>query len=80
MNTGNRPTIASLIPVKLPSLEERKRLRFASGLTGAQFAATIGVSSATVYAWERGDREPTGLQRDAYAVGLLELAELVDGQ
>jgi DNA-binding transcriptional regulator YiaG len=54
----------------LPAPEERRRLREAAGLTGVNLAAAIGVSPASVYAWETGARTPTGLQRTAYLKAL----------
>ena len=50
----------------LPSPTERRRLRTAAGLTGIELAVAMGVSPASVYAWETGRRAPAGLQRAAY--------------
>lgn len=58
----------------MPPLEERRRLRNAAGLSGVELATAIGVSPASVYAWEKGTRKPTGLQRRAYRQALLDLA------
>lgn len=51
----------------LPEPGERVRLRKAFGISGAQLARSIGVSRQTLHAWERGDKEPTGDNREAYA-------------
>ncbi len=50
----------------LPPVAERRRLRAAAGLTGIELAVAMGVSPASVYAWETGRRAPAGLQRAAY--------------
>ena len=55
---------------KLPPLSERRRLRAAAGLTGIELAVAMGVSPASVYAWETGRRTPTGLQKAAYLEAL----------
>ena len=59
--------------VKLPDFAHRREIRRAGGLTGYELAAVIGVSPASIYAWEI-DREPCGLNRAAYAVALESLA------
>ncbi|MEU3252793.1 sigma factor-like helix-turn-helix DNA-binding protein [Streptomyces sp. NPDC006997] len=51
----------------LPPPKERRRLRDAAGLTQAQLAARVGVSRATVRAWETGRTTPLGRRREAYA-------------
>ena len=64
---------------KLPPLSERRRLRAAAGLTGIELAVAMGVSPASVYAWETGRRTPTGLQKAAYLEALRQIsAELED--
>ena len=63
------------IPPKLPTPDERRRLREGAGLSGSALAAQIGVAPATVYGWESG-REPRGLLREAYATALQSLAAL----
>jgi transcriptional regulator with XRE-family HTH domain len=63
--------------VALPSAPERRALRKAAGLSGAELASAIGVAPATLYGWERG-QEPSGLFRRAYAAALSELQKTVD--
>ncbi|MFD0316839.1 sigma factor-like helix-turn-helix DNA-binding protein [Streptomyces flavalbus] len=58
----------------LPPPKERRRLRDAAGLTQAQLAARVGVSRATVRAWETGRTTPLGRKREAYARLLAEFA------
>ncbi|MEU3743250.1 helix-turn-helix transcriptional regulator [Streptomyces sp. NPDC032198] len=62
----------------LPSVQERKRLRVAHGLTLDQVAAALKVRRATVSAWEsvKKPTEPRGPEREAYARLLKQLAEL----
>lgn len=51
----------------LPSPKERRRLREAKSLSEAQVAAAVGVTRATVRAWETGRTSPRGRKREAYA-------------
>ncbi|WP_224756195.1 helix-turn-helix domain-containing protein [Streptomyces sp. col6] len=51
----------------LPSPKERRRLREARSLTEEQVAAAMGVTRATVRAWETGRTSPRGRKREAYA-------------
>lgn len=62
----------------LPSVEERKRLRTAHGLTLDDVAGALKVRRATVSAWEsvKKPTEPRGPEREAYARLLRQLAEL----
>jgi DNA-binding transcriptional regulator YiaG len=64
----------------MPPPEERRRLRIAAGFTGAELATAIGVSSASVYAWETGRRTPTGLQRSAYLEALSGIVRQLDAR
>jgi transcriptional regulator with XRE-family HTH domain len=68
--------VASRSP--LPPAEERKRLRVAHGLTLDDVAGALQVRRATVSAWEsvKKPTEPRGLEREAYARLLKQLAEL----
>ncbi|MFD9293195.1 helix-turn-helix domain-containing protein [Streptomyces sp. NPDC060030] len=50
----------------LPSPKERRRLREAKGLSERQVAAAVGVTPATVRAWETGRAGPRGRRRAAY--------------
>ena len=59
----------------LPVPTTRRAIRQAAGLPAYEFAAGIGVAPSTVHAWERGDREPTGLQRRAYREALVKLVK-----
>ncbi|MFJ8749832.1 helix-turn-helix domain-containing protein [Streptomyces sp. NPDC102441] len=60
-----RSTTAPAAP--LPSPKERRRLREARALSEAQVAAAVGVTPATVRAWETGRTSPRGRRRAAYA-------------
>ncbi|MFB6779738.1 sigma factor-like helix-turn-helix DNA-binding protein [Streptomyces sp. NPDC056352] len=51
----------------LPAPEERRRLREAKSLSEEQVAAAMGVTPATVRAWESGRASPRGRKREAYA-------------
>ncbi len=59
----------------LPEPTVRRAIRETSGIAGYKLAARIGVAPSSVHAWERGDREPTGLQRLAYRRALVKLVE-----
>ncbi|MER7820472.1 sigma factor-like helix-turn-helix DNA-binding protein, partial [Streptomyces sp. NPDC096153] len=51
----------------LPSPKERRRLREAKALSEEQLADALGVTRATVRAWETGRSDPRGRKREAYA-------------
>ncbi|MEU5973495.1 sigma factor-like helix-turn-helix DNA-binding protein [Streptomyces sp. NPDC047315] len=51
----------------LPTPKERRRLREALSLSEAQVADAVGVTKATVRAWETGRSDPRGRRREAYA-------------
>ncbi|WP_037841152.1 helix-turn-helix domain-containing protein, partial [Streptomyces sp. NRRL WC-3549] len=51
----------------LPSPKERRRLREARELSEEQVATAVGVTPATVRAWETGRTDPRGRRRVAYA-------------
>ncbi|MEO3974124.1 sigma factor-like helix-turn-helix DNA-binding protein [Streptomyces sp. CAU 1734] len=51
----------------LPTPKERRRLREAKSMTEQEVAAAIGVTRATVRAWEAGRSDPRGRRREAYA-------------
>ncbi|MGW1815076.1 helix-turn-helix domain-containing protein [Streptomyces sp. NPDC002125] len=51
----------------LPSPVERRRLREARALSEEQVATAVGVTPATVRAWETGRASPRGRRRKAYA-------------
>lgn len=53
--------------VDLPAAEQRARLRTDYGLTQTEIAQALGVTRATVAAWEAGRSEPQGPTRAAYA-------------
>lgn len=53
--------------VSLPSPKERRRLREALSLSEEQVAEAMGVTRATVRAWETGRSAPRGRKREAYA-------------
>ncbi|MGW1974746.1 sigma factor-like helix-turn-helix DNA-binding protein [Streptomyces sp. NPDC001889] len=51
----------------LPSPKERRRLREAKSMSEQEVAAAVGVTRATVRAWEKGRSEPRGRRREVYA-------------
>ncbi|MFI8510659.1 helix-turn-helix domain-containing protein [Streptomyces sp. NPDC085460] len=51
----------------LPTPKERRRLREALSLSEEQVAEAMGVTKATVKAWETGRSSPRGRKREAYA-------------
>nr|WP_225836099.1 helix-turn-helix domain-containing protein [Streptomyces sp. NK08204] len=64
----------------LPPPKERRRLRESRSLTRAQVAAQLGVSRATVRAWEKGRDTPGGSAGEAYAQLLATFAGWTGGQ
>ncbi|MFD6282087.1 helix-turn-helix domain-containing protein [Streptomyces sp. NPDC060209] len=62
-----RSTTGPAPAAPLPSPEERRRLREARALSEQQVATAVGVTSATVRAWETGRTSPRGRRRAAYA-------------
>ncbi|MFB7358154.1 sigma factor-like helix-turn-helix DNA-binding protein [Streptomyces gardneri] len=75
----SRSTTDSASSVTLPTPKERRRLREALALSEEQVAEAMGVTKATVKAWETGRSAPRGRKRDAYAK-LLGSAEGVEAQ
>ena len=65
----------NLTNTDLPEPPVRRALRDRAGIPAYQLAARVGVAPSSIHAWERGDREPTGLQRRAYRKALRGLAE-----
>ncbi|MFE7584792.1 sigma factor-like helix-turn-helix DNA-binding protein [Streptomyces gardneri] len=63
----SRSTTDSASSVTLPTPKERRRLREALALSEEQVAEAMGVTKATVKAWETGRSAPRGRKRDAYA-------------
>ncbi|MER6916976.1 sigma factor-like helix-turn-helix DNA-binding protein [Streptomyces sp. NPDC000594] len=63
--TQSRPDSAADRP--LPSPKERRRLREARSLSEQEVASALGVTRATVRAWETGRSDPRGRRRAAYA-------------
>ncbi|MEV8099285.1 helix-turn-helix transcriptional regulator [Kitasatospora sp. NPDC085879] len=61
LGAGPRRTVA------LPEPAEREWLRTEYGLTKAETAKALGVSTSTFTAWESGQRDPQGEGRAAYA-------------
>ncbi|MEV6838888.1 sigma factor-like helix-turn-helix DNA-binding protein [Streptomyces sp. NPDC051133] len=61
--------------IPLPPPKERRRLREAASLTQAQLADRLGVSRATMRAWESGRRVPDGGRGQEYAALLAAFAE-----
>jgi DNA-binding XRE family transcriptional regulator len=62
MSLSDRTPIA-----ELPLPAERLRLRELFGITKTSIARELGVSRQTVWAWETGETEPTGINRERYA-------------
>ncbi|MCX5228168.1 helix-turn-helix domain-containing protein [Streptomyces sp. NBC_00233] len=63
----SRSTADSASSVTLPPPKERRRLREALALSEEQVAEAMGVTKATVRAWETGRSAPRGRKREAYA-------------
>ncbi|KOX17207.1 MULTISPECIES: helix-turn-helix domain-containing protein [unclassified Streptomyces] len=63
----SRSTADSPSSVTLPAPGERRRLREALALSEEQVAEAVGVTKATVKAWEAGRSAPRGRKREAYA-------------
>ncbi|MET7759481.1 sigma factor-like helix-turn-helix DNA-binding protein [Streptomyces sp. NPDC005389] len=63
----SRSTADSASAVTLPTPKERRRLREALALSEEQVAEAMGVTKATVKAWETGRSAPRGRKREAYA-------------
>ncbi|MFJ4339073.1 helix-turn-helix domain-containing protein [Streptomyces sp. NPDC088915] len=63
----SRSTADSSTSVTLPTPKERRRLREALALSEEQVAEAMGVTKATVKAWETGRSAPRGRKREAYA-------------
>ncbi|MEU7071088.1 sigma factor-like helix-turn-helix DNA-binding protein [Streptomyces narbonensis] len=63
----SRSTTDSASSVTLPTPKERRRLREALALSEEQVAEAMGVTKATVKAWETGRSAPRGRKREAYA-------------
>ncbi|MBL1285695.1 sigma factor-like helix-turn-helix DNA-binding protein [Streptomyces sp. NPDC057067] len=61
-----RSTAGPAPAAPLPSPKERRRLREARALSEEQVAAAVGVTPATVRAWETGRTDPRGRRRAAY--------------
>ncbi|MBB5939209.1 DNA-binding XRE family transcriptional regulator [Streptomyces zagrosensis] len=63
------PAIDDLLATRppLPAPAERSRLRTSLALTADAVAHAIGISPATLHAWEEGYAEPQGPVRAAYA-------------
>ncbi|MFE0649031.1 sigma factor-like helix-turn-helix DNA-binding protein [Streptomyces sp. NPDC059534] len=63
----NRSTADSAPSFTLPAPKERRRLREALALSEEQVAEAMGVTKATIRAWEAGRSAPRGRKREAYA-------------
>ncbi|MFF5633964.1 helix-turn-helix domain-containing protein [Streptomyces sp. NPDC012825] len=63
----SRSTADSSSSATLPTPKERRRLREALALSEEQVAEAMGVTKATVKAWETGRSAPRGRKREAYA-------------
>lgn len=59
----NRVAVAA----PLPDVAERVRLRQELGIQQLEVAREVGVSTQTVWAWETGRSQPTGVRRRRYA-------------
>lgn len=60
-------TVPPSTATALPTPKERRRLREALSLSEEQVAEAMGVTKATVKAWETGRSAPRGRKREAYA-------------
>lgn len=58
----------------LPPPEDRAALREAAGISRAELASAVGVTPGTVWMWEKGKRQPTGIRRQRYIDALDVLA------
>jgi putative transcriptional regulator len=52
-------TLGSVHKVRIPDHDVRE-IRIKTGLSQSQFAASIGVSTASLQNWEQGKRKPKG--------------------
>ncbi len=59
---------------RLPSPEERRRLRESAGLSIRAFANALDISPSTLARWEGGERHPIGPHLFVYVDGLQALA------
>ncbi|MCY0930892.1 helix-turn-helix transcriptional regulator [Streptomyces sp. H27-H1] len=59
----------------LPTLQVRRQLRLAAGLTQSEVAEAIGVKRLAIARWEAGATQPHRGNRRAYAHLLRKLAE-----
>ncbi|MFI6289411.1 sigma factor-like helix-turn-helix DNA-binding protein [Streptomyces sp. NPDC051018] len=73
-------TTHSASEVPLPSPKERRRLREAMSMSEEQVARAVGVTRATVRAWETGRSDPRGRRRETYGklLAALDPAERTD--
>ncbi|MER7927028.1 helix-turn-helix transcriptional regulator [Streptomyces sp. NPDC096057] len=60
---------------ELPSPEECRALRIASGITQGELATAIGVTRQAVTQYESGTRRPQGRTLDAYAEAIQTLRD-----
>lgn len=77
-NSGPGAAIAQQAALRrrLPAPPMRRAIRVAAGFTGAEVAATLGVSRQAVAQWERGTRTPRGTHLRAYLEVLDALSEV----
>jgi putative transcriptional regulator len=74
------------VKVYCPRQVDVKAVRNKTGLSQDRFAATFGISVATLRHWERGDRKPHGPAlvllnaADNDPLGLLKILRASDGQ
>ncbi len=69
---GGMTTVSDLVRIartraSLPSPDERRRIRREAGVQARQVADAVGVSTATVFDWEQGRREPNDVHLLLYA-------------
>ncbi|MCA1600096.1 MAG: helix-turn-helix domain-containing protein [Acidobacteria bacterium] len=62
----------------LPAPAERRRLRVTLGIQQQELAKELLVSVQTIWAWEQGRSEPTGVNRERYAAVLTQMQQLLD--
>ncbi|MGH3795160.1 MAG: helix-turn-helix transcriptional regulator [Pseudonocardiaceae bacterium] len=61
----------------LPVPAERRRLRVELGIQQRELAQELAVSVQTIWSWERGRSQPTGLNRERYAAALSQMQALL---
>ena len=75
MNPSTAPTVRyATFLARLPSPDERKRIRERAGISQSQLARDLGVSGQTIYTWRRQEQIDRGLVPGLSSVEREELA------